>query len=221
MKRVSFIRQTLLRDVKGRIDYISNPARQEHLYATYETNPEPFWDDLAKENQVEFFHSGREGRCVEARELIIALPEQLTAMDPAMLLKTFTDHFKGRYGVECSAALHHNKSMTNYHIHLIYSERLLREDPTRKALSELGKSCLPLKRSGSSKSVENTNRNWAWKTTDLSSPSMGNLVLTMQLPTCIPSTAARWNCLKKSRPIPAEEQTLPSFWMVMCIWIRS
>lgn len=135
MKRVSFIRQTLLRDVKGRIDYISNPARQEHLYATYETNPEPFWDDLAKENQVEFFHSGREGRCVEARELIIALPEQLTAMDPAMLLKTFTDHFKGRYGVECSAALHHNKSMSNYHIHLIYSERLLREDPIVKIAS--------------------------------------------------------------------------------------
>ena len=46
MKRVSFIRQTLLRDVSGRIDYISNPTRQEHLYATYETDPDPFWSDL-------------------------------------------------------------------------------------------------------------------------------------------------------------------------------
>ena len=47
LKRVSFIRQTLLRDVSGRIDYISKPTRQEHLYATYETDPDPFWNDLA------------------------------------------------------------------------------------------------------------------------------------------------------------------------------
>lgn len=135
MKRVSFIRQTLLRDVAGRINYISNPTRQEHLYATYETNPEPFWDDLAKENQVEFSHSGRDGRCVEARELIIALPEQLMKLDPNALLKLFTECFKRRYGVECSAALHQNKSMTNYHIHLIYSERKLRDEPVVKIAS--------------------------------------------------------------------------------------
>ena len=119
----------------GRIDYISNPTRQEHLYATYETNPEPFWDDLAKENQVEFFHSGRDGQCVEARELIIALPEQLMKLDPDALLKFFTEYFKRRYGVECSAALHQNKSMTNYHIHLVYSERKLRDEPVVKIAS--------------------------------------------------------------------------------------
>ncbi len=135
LKRVSFIRQSLLRDVAGRIDYISNPTRQEHLYATYETNPEPFWDDLAKENQVEFFHSGRDGQCVEARELIIALPEQLMKLDPDALLKFFTEYFKRRYGVECSAALHQNKSMTNYHIHLVYSERKLRDEPVVKIAS--------------------------------------------------------------------------------------
>lgn len=135
MKRVSFIRQTLLRDVSGRIDYISNPARQEHLYATYETDPDPIWKDLAKENQIEFQRSGRDGKCVEARELIIALPEQFVSLDPDAVLKTFTDHFKSNYGVECSAALHHNKSMTNYHIHLIYSERMRRDDPVVKIAS--------------------------------------------------------------------------------------
>lgn len=135
MKRVSFIRQTLLRDVSGRIDYISNPTRQEHLYATYETDPDPFWNDLAKENQIEFQRSGRDGKCVEARELIIALPEQFVHLDPDAVLKTFTDHFKSSYGVECSAALHHNKSMTNYHIHLIYSERKRRDDPVVKIAS--------------------------------------------------------------------------------------
>ena len=35
--RHSFIRQNKLSDVAGRIDYISNPKRQEHLYATYQT----------------------------------------------------------------------------------------------------------------------------------------------------------------------------------------
>ena len=35
--RHSFIGQNKLSDVAGRIDYISNPKRQEHLYATYQT----------------------------------------------------------------------------------------------------------------------------------------------------------------------------------------
>lgn len=35
-------------------------------------------------------------------------------------------------GVECSAALHHNKKMTNYHIHLVFSERKMLEHPEVK-----------------------------------------------------------------------------------------
>ena len=48
------------------------------------------------------------------------------------LLKLFTEHFKQNYGVECIAALHHNKRKTNYHIHLIFSERKLLDDPVEK-----------------------------------------------------------------------------------------
>ena len=54
--RHSFIRQSKLSDVAGRIDYISNPKRQEYLYATYQTEgatPE-FWKNLARENQLDF-----------------------------------------------------------------------------------------------------------------------------------------------------------------------
>ncbi len=54
--RHSFIRQSKLSDVAGRIDYISNPKRQEYLYETYQTEgvtPE-FWKNLARENQLEF-----------------------------------------------------------------------------------------------------------------------------------------------------------------------
>lgn len=45
------------------------------------------------------------------------------------------DPFKQTYGVECSAALHHNKRRTNFHIHLIYSERQLLEEPIVKTAS--------------------------------------------------------------------------------------
>ena len=33
---------------------------------------------------------------------------------------------------ECSAALHHNKTKTNYHIHLVFSERKMLEQPEVK-----------------------------------------------------------------------------------------
>ncbi len=132
MKGFTFIRQTKLHDVCGRVHYISSHEEQEHLYATYETSLEPFWDDLARECQAEFKKSGAHGKCIEARELVIALPKSLQRFDPNELLKVFTEEFKKKYGVECSSALHHNPRRTNYHIHLIYSERTLLDDPVKK-----------------------------------------------------------------------------------------
>ena len=79
--------------------------------------------------------SGTEGKCIEARELIIALPESYVNFEPDWVLKTFTDSFKETHGVECVAALHHNKKKTNYHIHLIFSERTMLEEPDIKIAS--------------------------------------------------------------------------------------
>ena len=132
--RHSFIRQNKLSDVAGRIDYISNPKRQEHLYATYQTEgatPE-FWKNLARENQLDFKASGTTGKCIEGREFIIALPESFVEYKADDVVRLFTDSFHKRYGVECSAALHHNKRMTNYHIHLVFSERKMLEHPEVK-----------------------------------------------------------------------------------------
>ena len=114
-----------LTNLKGRINYISSHARQENLYAVYETTDRNFWTELAKCNQAEFLKSGTDGKCIEARELIIALPESFVDYEPKALLKLFTEYFKQNYGTECIAALHHNKRKTNYHIHLIFSERKL------------------------------------------------------------------------------------------------
>ncbi len=132
MPRHSFVRHVKLGDVNGRIDYIGNPKRQEHLYATYETTIPRYWEILAKQNRIDFQKSGTKGKCIEARELIIMLPPSLTEKDPDELLRLFTDAFREKYGVECVSALHHNKSKTNYHIHLIYSERKLKEKVEEK-----------------------------------------------------------------------------------------
>lgn len=133
--RNSFIQMTKLSNVKGRITYISSHAKQENLYAVYETTERKFWRELAKCNQEEFVKSGTEGKCIEARELIIALPESFTEYQPDRLLQLFTNHFKQNYGAECIAALHHNKRKTNYHIHLIFAERKLLDEPIIKTAS--------------------------------------------------------------------------------------
>jgi len=70
--------------------------------------------------------------CIEARELVIALPEEYLSLNANRILKKFTDFFKEKYGVECIAALHHNTRQTNYHIHLIFSERKELPEPEVK-----------------------------------------------------------------------------------------
>ena len=135
MPRHSFIQMSKLPNVKGRISYITSHARQENLYATYRTADSTFWSNLARESQQEFQRSGTEGKCIEARELIIALPEVYTQYEPQQELTDFTEEFRRRYGVECVSALHHNKRKTNYHIHLIFSERKLLPEPDVKIAS--------------------------------------------------------------------------------------
>lgn len=137
-----------LSNVRGRITYISSYAKQENLYAVYETTDRHYWTELAKCNQQEFLKSGTEGNCIEAREFIISLPENFPDLyEPDKLLQHFTDRFKEKYGVECISALHHNKRKTNYHIHLIFSERELLEEPIEKVATrnmfydEKGKHC--------------------------------------------------------------------------------
>lgn len=146
MARHSFIQMSKLSNVKGRISYISDPKWQEYLYATFSTREDmTFWNDLANECQEEFKRFGTEGKCIEARELIIALPEEYTQFDPNRVLREFTEQFKKRYDVECVSALHHNKTKKNYHIHLIFSERRLLSEPEVKIATrsvfydELGK----------------------------------------------------------------------------------
>ena len=54
MARNSFIQISKLGNLKGRIDYITNPKRQENLYAVYNTTDDTFWHELARCNRLEF-----------------------------------------------------------------------------------------------------------------------------------------------------------------------
>ena len=113
-----------LTDVQGRVNYISNPERQEHLYAAYSTVEPEFWRYLSEQSRYDFWRSNQpSGKCIEGHELIIALPESLQQCEPELVLKLFTEKFREEYGVKCSAALHHNKRKTNYHIHLVFADR--------------------------------------------------------------------------------------------------
>lgn len=133
MRRNSFIEMAKLHNLSGRITYISSHAKQEYLYEVYATEPDrAFWRELAKCNQEEFEKSGTNGKCIEARELMIALPESFIDYERDALLKRMVDAFKKKYGVECFAALHHNKRKTNLHIHMIFAERKRLEQPTEK-----------------------------------------------------------------------------------------
>ena len=133
MKRNSFIEMAKLHNLSGRITYISSHAKQEHLYEVYATEPDrAFWRELAKCSQEEFEKSGTNGKCIEARELMIALPESFINYDHDYLLKRMVDKFKEKYGVECFAALHHNKRKTNLHIHMIFAERKRLDQPEEK-----------------------------------------------------------------------------------------
>ncbi|MDO4961874.1 MAG: alpha amylase C-terminal domain-containing protein [Eubacteriales bacterium] len=100
MPKHSFIRVNKLPDVCGRVDYISNQKRQEHLYAVYSTVEPVFWQRLSEQSQFDFRRSNQpEGKCTEARELIIALPASMQQHDPNLLLKLFVETFQLKYGI--------------------------------------------------------------------------------------------------------------------------
>ena len=77
----SFVMESKLHDVKGRVDYISSPKRQENLMRSF-----PMWrtaTGICLRNRItrDFAKSGTDGTCIEARELIIMLPPSLIEYD--------------------------------------------------------------------------------------------------------------------------------------------
>lgn len=116
------IKATALSGVRGRIDYISNPDRQEHLVATYSsTTDSSFWKELSKHCQTQAKHSTSKKAC-EAREFMVVLPNELSNRNPEELASQISAFMKDKTGTENIVALHWNKSKTNFHTHIICAE---------------------------------------------------------------------------------------------------
>lgn len=129
-----FLRQNNLHNVVGRIEYIrGDTGKQEYMMAFYSTMPDEDWKNLAQYNQERFkknkkgFNKNKKCCAIEARELILHIPHEYANRDPHELAKLVGDDWKKRFGTDCCLAIHWNKTKTNFHIHLIYSERV-RED---------------------------------------------------------------------------------------------
>lgn len=115
-----------LTNVKGRIKYITNKDKQENIVDYFNTADNEFWKMLAKENQARHRQVKAGGKCCEARELIIGIPQKAT-----ITAKQICNTFKNKYGVECSCAIHQNNKggIINKHCHLIFSERVKLDVP--------------------------------------------------------------------------------------------
>lgn len=124
---MSYVSNRNLSNVVGRIDYISNEDRQENIVDFYNSQDLDFWKKLAKENREQFKVYAKKGnKAVEAREFIIALPQDINTNS---LAKKLCDDFYQKYGVYCACAIHYKSKNDNLHAHLIFSERELLPEP--------------------------------------------------------------------------------------------
>lgn len=116
-----YARVTKLNHVAGRSNYISNPEKQEHIY-THEKSRDFDWKEYAdfeKNNQKSSVKNN------EARELVLWLPNEISELPEEVRAKIghalATDILGNNRDYEF--ALHFNDSLTNFHMHLIFSER--------------------------------------------------------------------------------------------------
>lgn len=112
---------TKLNNVTGRSDYISNPEKQDHIY-NHEKSSDFDWKEY---QEFERKNQKSNSKNNEARELVIALPNEISKLPAEERSKIAHSLAKELVGEnrDYEFALHFNKSRTNFHMHLIFSER--------------------------------------------------------------------------------------------------
>lgn len=125
---------TPLPNVGGRVDYISNPARQENLQAVYSEVDTDFWRGLSEHCQKSAAAAGHK-KAREAREFMMPLANDLFDMFvPYTLARVISQEVKEYTGTENTVAIHWNKTKTNYHCHIIVAENEAVEEVKRGAV---------------------------------------------------------------------------------------
>lgn len=113
---------TPLTNVIGRVDYISNPERQEHLEAVYSGVTMRFWKELSAHCQKAAKEAGHK-KTREAREFMMPIANELAwKYNPYELCEKISAEVKQITGTENITALHWNKTRSNYHCHIVVAE---------------------------------------------------------------------------------------------------
>lgn len=116
-----YTRATALSNACGRVDYISNPERQEHLDAVHDTGGKEYWKALTNHCRNAAAEAGHKKTC-EAREFMVSLDNSLYSLEPQFLAERISALVKEKTGTENVVALHWNKKANNFHAHIITSE---------------------------------------------------------------------------------------------------
>lgn len=146
----NLVRTQKITNGRGSIKYITKDSKGEIL-ASYSTQSLQEWEILFDYNQQKFAEEkekggwvpsrknakGEEAKCIEARMYVVAFPNEMANFpckyngqvvnNEMELAKAIANDWRNTYGTDCYVAIHWNKSHTNFHAHILVSERIKKE----------------------------------------------------------------------------------------------
>lgn len=135
---------------RGSIKYITHDSKGEIL-ASYSTQTMQEWEILFDFNQQKFEEEKQKGnwttvqknkngkiaQAIEAHMFVVALPNEMAQYpckyngqvitNDMELAKAIANDWRNTYGTDCYVAIHWNKEHTNFHAHILVSERTKKE----------------------------------------------------------------------------------------------
>mgnify|MGYP006992068097 FL=1 len=136
MKNV-IVKARKINNIKSNIKYLHSIKEHPDICMTLATCPKSLWLEYQKVNQQEYKRSGQGGKCVEAHEMILVLPQEFYKLgtdERYIILQHVADSFKKNTGMEVYAAMHgSDKKEKNLHIHVMYMERSQTEEKEQVA----------------------------------------------------------------------------------------
>lgn len=146
----NLVRTQKITNGRGSIKYITRDSKGEIL-ASYSTQSLQEWEILFDYNQQKFEKEKQKGnwtmlqknkngkiaQAVEARMFVVAFPNEMATYpckyngqvvnNDMELAKAIANDWRNTYGTDCYVAIHWNKSHTNFHAHILVSERMKKE----------------------------------------------------------------------------------------------
>lgn len=146
----NLVRAQKITNGRGSIKYITRTSKGEIL-ASYSTQSMNEWEILFDFNQQKFEEekqkgnwttnqkskSGKIAQAIEAHMFVVALPNEMAQYpckyngqmitNDMELAKAIANDWRNTYGTDCYVAIHWNKDHTNFHAHILVSERAKKE----------------------------------------------------------------------------------------------